>query len=279
MLIERIAGLFSARVFRTETGEANVVSKAAELRHEGYTVRILGEGSNGGNITHPATVRDPLNTLVSLLKLLCLSGSPAAGPSERVDAGTAGKSTDTARSPWELWCSKRGIEPDPAARVTVAAALETLPPFVTTGAYEPEAKLRIRTNDHGLLKRRYEELFLEDWEQKKAGLLEKYGIASCREVNYEGTRSIEGFGPEYRSGRERGGLKIIFSNADGLDTDFIWMRGSGTEPVFRVLADCEGDDRERHDALLGWHRSLIERADNEIYSEISTHTKHEEECT
>jgi phosphoglucomutase len=40
------------------------------LREKGYIVRILGEGSAGGNITHPSAVRDPLNTVMALVKLL-----------------------------------------------------------------------------------------------------------------------------------------------------------------------------------------------------------------
>jgi len=52
MRIERIAGLLGTEVHRAEVGEANVVGRARELRDDGYVVRFLGEGSNGGNITH-----------------------------------------------------------------------------------------------------------------------------------------------------------------------------------------------------------------------------------
>jgi len=72
MRIEEIAKAFGALVARAEVGEANVVNKARELRAEGYEVRILGEGSNGGNITHPAAVRDPLNSIFALIKLLAI---------------------------------------------------------------------------------------------------------------------------------------------------------------------------------------------------------------
>ncbi len=70
LIIESIATRLGAVVARAEVGEANVVQLADQLRDKGYTVRLLGEGSNGGNITHPSKVRDPLNTLVSLIKLL-----------------------------------------------------------------------------------------------------------------------------------------------------------------------------------------------------------------
>jgi len=70
MRIEAIAGILGARVFRAETGEANVVNCAEELRAHGWIVRMLGEGSNGGTIIHPSRVRDPLSTLGSLIRLL-----------------------------------------------------------------------------------------------------------------------------------------------------------------------------------------------------------------
>ncbi|MBO7094292.1 MAG: hypothetical protein J6W33_05255, partial [Spirochaetia bacterium] len=72
--IEKIARQFGVEVVRAEVGEANVVNLAAKLRKQGYTVRFLGEGSNGGNITHPATVRDPLNTIISIIKYASLTG-------------------------------------------------------------------------------------------------------------------------------------------------------------------------------------------------------------
>ncbi len=59
-------------MFRAETGEANVVNLAEMLRSEGWVVSILGEGSNGGNITHPSKVRDPLSTLGAMIRLLRL---------------------------------------------------------------------------------------------------------------------------------------------------------------------------------------------------------------
>ena len=58
MRIEHIAQAFDAEVFRCEVGESNVVELAALKREQGYLVPVLGEGSNGGNITHPAKVRD-----------------------------------------------------------------------------------------------------------------------------------------------------------------------------------------------------------------------------
>ncbi|MDY7029226.1 MAG: hypothetical protein SVR04_13080 [Spirochaetota bacterium] len=203
-----------------------------------------GEGSNGGNITHPATVRDPLNTIFSLAKL------------------TAFRSPDSPYSFYERWLRLSGTDPDRLSEFGLDEVIASLPPFITTSAYEPEAIMRIVTAAPARLKANYEKIFLEEWELRKNELREEYGIHSWREVNYEGIEAREGLGSSFRSGNEKGGLKIIFSDSRGEDTDFLWMRGSGTEPVFRVLVDCAGRDRGRHDRLLEWHREMINRADN-----------------
>ena len=70
MRSDRICEKMGVKVFRAEVGEANVVEKAELLRKNGYNVPILGEGSNGGNITYPAKVRDPLNTVIAVCRLL-----------------------------------------------------------------------------------------------------------------------------------------------------------------------------------------------------------------
>jgi phosphomannomutase len=38
------------------------------------------------------------------------------------------------------------------------------------------------------------------------------------------------------------------------------MRGSGTEPVFRVVTDVEGSDEELEQELHRWHVALIQEA-------------------
>ena len=77
----------------------------------------------------------------------------------------------------------------------------------------------------------------------------------------EGTNSYEGMGEAFRHGAFNGGYKVALKNKDGVITDYLWMRGSKTEPVFRVVVDCQGDDESRYEYLLTWHRSLIQRAD------------------
>jgi phosphomannomutase len=218
MRIERIAEQYDAEVLRAEVGEANVVNLAAEKRTEGFEVRILGEGSNGGNITHPATVRDPLNTIFALIKLIAFGGFSS-----------------------------------------ITEAVEALPAFTTTSAFEPEAKMQIGSISHAELKAAYEELFAGAFESKK-DWLKSFGITGWYEINYEGTMAKTGIGAEFRSGRETGGLKIMLTGDGGKEIAYLWMRGSGTEPVFRVMTDIEGVNPKAMRALLAWQRELVAKA-------------------
>jgi len=242
--IDVIAELFGAEVYRSEVGEANSVNLAWELRDEGYEVRILGEGSNGGNITYPAAVRDPMNTLVSFIKLLTL----------REDRENRGL--------FRTWCEKSGQLDAFYDYFSISDIVRTLPACSTTGVSEPEAILTIRSRFQPRLKAAYETLFLERWNRDRDSFFKELGLCSWKEFNTEGTVCREGMGPEFRSGSETGGLKIVFYDSDGKAAAFIWMRGSGTEPVFRILADSLGSDPARERRLLAWHTALVREADN-----------------
>ena len=233
--IEEICSKLGAQVFRAEVGEANVVNLAREKRNEGYNVRILGEGSNGGTITHPASVRDPLNTVFAIIKLLMM----------REDGL------------YEIWCKKAGIEYK--ADFTLTDVLESLPVYTTTGVSEPRAILKVKNTDHAALKAAFQKAFEADWEKKKADLKKKYGIAGYEAVITNGTKETRDVSDYSLSGK--GGLKIIFKDDAGAPLAFIWMRGSGTEPVFRVMCDVRGDNTEEEKELLAWETELIGKAD------------------
>lgn len=241
--IEAIARAFGAKVFRAEVGEANVVNLARDLRKAGYIVRILGEGSNGGNITYPASVRDPLNTVCAFIKLLTLKS----------DGNNTGL--------FELWCQNSGQMDAYKENFNIADVLATLPQFCSTSAYEPHAVVDIKTTDHGKLKANYEAVYPDEWEANKEYLKKELNIHSWREINYEGKEEKHGVGSRYRSGAEKGGFKILFKDDQGVEVGYIWMRGSGTEPVFRVLADIKGNNWKHEEWLLNWHVKMIHEAD------------------
>lgn len=248
MRIERIAELLGTEVHRAEVGEANVVGRARELRDDGYVVRFLGEGSNGGNITHPSAVRDPIQTVFAVLKLLY---APAR-------AGTP--------APGRFWLRRRaedhqGQTDRGAGPVTLKLILDSLPQFTTTSAYDPMAIMKVACSDHGALKTEVERLWEAEWprlENIRTGL----GVTRYRYENYEGTVCRPGRGN--RTGRGRGGFKILLTDDHDQPRAFLWMRGSGTEPVFRVMVDVEGDSSETERALLHILRDMVTRADERV---------------
>ena len=58
-----------------------------------------------------------------------------------------------------------------------------------------------------------------------------------------------------------GGLKIIFKDGQNKQNAFMWMRGRGTEPVFRILCDVRGINKEAEAELTEWERSMLAKAD------------------
>jgi len=244
--VEAIARAFGVGVFRAETGEANVVGLAAALRREGRIVRILGEGSNGGNITSPSKVRDPLATLGAVLKLLLLrdADDPTIASSEGL---------------FHIWLRLSGRlglwRPD----FDMGDVIASLPAFATTSVFEPRAALRIAERDHAELKARYRDLFLRDWEERKTELIRRFGISAWRALATKGTAETE-VGEDFAASG-RGGLRILLLGAEGRPKGFLWMRGSGTEPVFRIMADIEGGRAVDEDWLLGWQTAMVREAD------------------
>ena len=239
--VDAVAAAFGASVFRAEVGEANVVALGRALRAEGWTVRIVGEGSNGGNITHPGCVRDPLSTLGGLIKLLCLDSPQKPGP-------------------FALWCRRSGQAY--RAGFTMADVIATLPRWTTTPASEDRAVLKIQS-DHARLKARFEERWPAEWERHLPELTRRFGIVSWTELNYEGTEEKAGVGAAFRSGRQTGGLKLVLKDSGGQSSAMLWMRGSGTEPVFRVMAEVRGHDSDGERRLLEWLTEMVRAADGE----------------
>lgn len=228
--VDALARLWGAEVERAEVGEANVIDRAAELTDR--RVIIMGEGSNGGNITPPSQVRDPLSTVGAMIKLA------------RTEA-------------FHSVIEKLGETP-PGER-DLLTLVRALPAYRTTGAYEDRAILKIASEDHGRLKSAYEQLFPEAFEERREWLSEKWGIEAYRIANYEGTREFPG--PGNRTGDERGGFKIELLDGAGKPIGFLWMRGSKTEPAFRIMADLATSSREDEAALLDWQSALVRQAD------------------
>jgi phosphoglucomutase len=249
--IDAIARAFGVEIFRAEVGEANVVSLARELRERGYIVRILGEGSAGGNITHPSAVRDPVNTVMALLKLLAVRSG--------ANSDTADKSIATDSGLFAIWCARSGKQEKYRPDFTLSDIIAALPAFISTGTYTRDALLRVITADHALLKDRYQQIFLREWDEQKGRLAEEYGITGWEAAAYQGLRETRGIARFGEAGR--GGLRIVFRDTSGAEIACIGMRGSGTEPVFRIMADAPGGDPRMERELIGWQRRMVMEAD------------------
>lgn len=237
MRIDEIAQYFGAEVFRAEVGEANVVNLARELRENGYTVPILGEGSNGGNITHPAAVRDPINTLMSLIKLLSI------------------RDTEKEIGLFHRWCIKSHQENAYSQDFSLAEIISTLPCYTTTGVSEKRALLKFKSLDQVALKRNFQNAFEKSFEEKKDILKKSFGIFSYEAICNNGTKETKNIKDFSISGK--GGLKILFKDLNSTPIAFIWMRGSGTEPVFRIMCDVKGNNKETEEKLLKWETELL----------------------
>ena len=239
--IDEIAKAFNAKVFRGEVGEANVVNTARLARKEGYTVRILGEGSNGGTITFPSSVRDPINTIFAFIKLLTI------------------KDTAEGKGLFHIWCQLSGQEDKYRDDFTLSDVLETLPVYTTTGVSESRAILKISTMDHAKLKGNFQKVFENSFKNGADGLLKKYGISSYKCILTNATTEKVDAKDFSESGK--GGLKIqLFENSDK-PSAFIWMRGSGTEPVFRIMCDVKGNNPDKEKDLLAWETKMLLEAD------------------
>ena len=241
MRIDEIAKAFNAKVFRGEVGEANVVNTARLARKEGYTVRILGEGSNGGTITFPSSVRDPINTIFAFIKLLTIKDTPEG------------------KGLFHIWCHLSGQEDKYKDDFTLSDVLETLPVYTTTGVSESRAILKISTMDHAKLKGNFQKVFENSFKNGADGLLKKYGISSYKCILTNATTEKVDAKDFSESGK--GGLKIqLFENSDK-PSAFIWMRGSGTEPVFRIMCDVKGNNPDKEKDLLAWETKMLLEAD------------------
>ncbi len=241
MRIEDIAKAFNAKVFRGEVGEANIVNCAREQREKGYNIPIMGEGSNGGNITHPAAVRDPINTLFALIKLLVI------------------RSTQDKKGLFELWCIASNQEEKYKVNFTLVDILATLPQYATTGASESRALMSIKSRDHAVLKQNFQKVFQEDWDNRKIDLKNMFGFYSWQAACTVGTKETTDIDDFSMSGT--GGLKIRFMDNEGAPIASIWMRGSGTEPVFRVMADIKNGTESMEKELVSWETELLVKAD------------------
>ena len=144
-------------------------------------------------------------------------------------------------------------------RETLASLLLAFPRYYMTPAFSPDAVMRIRSTDFDALKDEYERMLTNEVE---ANMPE--GAVSYEVRQYEGSHEEIGLGRDHRPCPSTGGYRVIFKASDGSPVASLWLSRSRTEPVVRVMADVRGGAGALHDRLLGWQRSMVERADRAL---------------
>ncbi len=243
MLVDDLMSPLGVIVERAEVGEANIIQKAEELRSRGYRVPILGEGSNGGSINYPSLVRDPIHTVLGILKLLSIKDS-------KDKLGLV-----------SLWFSQQHKNLPSQDDIDLDMILAAFPAYNTIELFRPICQVRNITSSHKNIKNNFERLFLDLWSQSLARELAKHGVHSYKVYQTEGISERIGMGESQRNGKMTGGYKISFYDVDESSLGYFWMRGSGTEPMWRVLFEWRGQEKEWHLKLLETLRDLLVKAD------------------
>lgn len=235
--IDAIAGVFGAKVFRTETGEANVVSRARELRKEGWEVRIIGEGSNGGVIIYPSSVRDPLSTLGSLLKITALRNKVC---------------------PFRVWLERTNRGDAYFDTFSLSDVAETLPLWTTTSVFESRAALTIKHKPPVELKQQFFLTIPELYKTIQSVLSYQFDNVTYTVLQSSG---MQEFPITAQNEIGRGGLKILLQSGT-TPIGFVWMRESGTEPLFRIMVDIQGNNPGIEAELLALLTETLQRIDS-----------------
>ncbi len=232
LLIDDIAARLGVSVFRSDIGEANVVTLSEMVRSDGYIVPLCGEGSNGGNITYPAKVRDPMNSVMTIAKLWSVPGL------------------------FSFMMKALGRK---GGKVSIDSILSAFPKYYMTPAFSPDAVMRVKSRDWDALKAEYERIL-----SSEIGANMAKGAVSYEIRQYEGSVESLGMGAEHRPLPSTGGYKVQFLAEDGSPVAYLWLSRSRTEPVCRVMVDVKDADMAEHDRLLSWQRSMVERADRAL---------------
>ncbi len=241
-MLDRVMARLPINIIRVETGEANVVNRALQLERDGWIVRIIGEGSNGGNITRPSNTRDPLSTVVAMLKLLVFKYH--------------------GQSIYQFFAGMlSNAEITIPAMPSIADYINLLPKFITTNAFDVGSVMKIRSRNQISLKHAFEEAFLSSWQTDAPAFKEKYRFVSYREINYEGVEAHSGWGEGHRSGDQSGGLKIELLNDKQEVAAWLFWRKSKTEDLVRTIVDIDAGTVESEKFWRDWLRNVLNQAD------------------
>lgn len=239
LLVDYLCSLYGVECFRSETGEANVLKLAEKKRTQGYEVRIAGEGSNGGSIVFPHTVRDPLTTLLGILRLCYLKKDGIL----------------LARQTLEKMRSFHGESSPTNDAHLLENILEKFNQFRSTPVFQREALIDLKLTHlpKGKIKKLKQLLIKKCWEDNGRtikDLLENENI-TIKVKQYLGhqEKSITNK-TQLNSIKDNGGIVIYFyekkhSKTKMLAKGFWWMRTSQTESKLRCATEWSAENSEK----------------------------------
>ena len=243
LAVKALCESFEVEVFQAEVGEANGLALAEQKNKKGYEVLLLGEGSNGGCMVPPSTVRDPLLVMMSLLKLLFLEDERGGSLLSLVVR--------------TLGCSKSLLS---LPKNQVLEALHRLAnPFITTAVFESRALVSLPGLKAETLQRVYLHRFRSAFKACQAQWAKRYDFHHYKVYSYQGSQAhdlTQKTTQTLKASSLRGGLKVVFYNPSDEARGFFWLRFSQTEPVCRLAVDVMGTPLHEQQ-LLRWHRDLL----------------------
>ncbi len=229
--IDAIAQQYSVPVFRSEVGEANIVSLALELRKKNFTIPVSGEASNGGIIMHPSFVRDPLHTSFSLLKAVLFFEELFPHLNASKVPHKTGHINNTINP---LILLARSLPKSASTSTEDALAKLTIPTISMSQVF-----YRIIHNSKPLIK-------------TISTLFKNKGIAldSHAFIAHSGKKhTVIQTDTLTENNTLNGGLSLYFYAKQHSPIAMLWLRKSATEPVVRIIAD-----------VVGSHAVSLERA-------------------
>lgn len=241
--VDDIAVQYHARVHRAEVGEANVVGATRNAVAAGQRVVLSGEGSNGGCIITPSQVRDPLITVLHIVGL--------------------------ARS--EMRSGHGG---------GIAALIDSLPRYRTTAVTDKMAALPLSHLISAEARRAYLLAVMQEILARRR-LFTEHNIAHFAIYHYRHTEGhcylrseIAEYSQQAHEGHcvristdadvlrafDGGGMKCLFYDRKMRFVASVWWRASATERKLRLIVDAAPAHSRVYDALLPWHRGVLERS-------------------
>ncbi|BBM89603.1 hypothetical protein COTS27_01309 [Spirochaetota bacterium] len=278
LLVRDIANASGVHYVQSETGESNVLDRSNQVAHQGYYIALAGEGSNGGNIVPPGTVRDPLTLMLSLIELLFLN--PLKHTVTSAIRTPISTELDLAFSPhsplsiaFEILAKihnssvkslRLPSKTIPSAKITAKKPAKSFPfpphillhtlitwlnKYVTTEVTDPTTLIRLpsqQTKNLPSLKKYYTKHLTTYFKANETLFNKKFGIYKLTFALHLGIKTQVIATSNAIPITEKGGFSVYLSDRTDNIIGFLWFRTSQTEPVLRTLVEFSIAHVQKH---------------------------------